>query len=99
MESDRVLFKRPSAVIPIVLSLATLAALLISFAIFGVPHREADEGTAAHLFQIWLVLEVIGVAFFGIRYLPQKPRQAIIILALQIAAMIAACAPVFLLNL
>jgi tryptophan-rich sensory protein len=99
MESSRVLFKRPSAVIPIALSLGVLAAMLSFFGIFGVPHREADEGTAAHLFQIWLVLEVLGVAFFAIRYLPQKPKQAILILAVQIVAVIAACAPVFLLNL
>jgi hypothetical protein len=99
MESGGVLFKRPSAVIPIALSLGALAAMLTSFAIFGVPHREADEGTAAHLFQIWLVLEVIGVAFFAIRYLPQKPKQAIWILVVQVVAVIAACAPVFLLNL
>ena len=99
MESVKVLFKRPSAIIPIALSLGVLAALLVSFAIFGFPHREADEGTAAHLFQIWLVLEVIGVAFFAIRYLPQKPMQAFLILALQVVAVIAACAPVFLLNL
>jgi tryptophan-rich sensory protein len=98
-ESNRVLFKRPSAVIPIALSLGALAAMLMSFAIFGVPHREADEGTAAHLFQIWLVLEVIGVAFFAIKYLPQEPRQAILILVLQVVAVIAACAPVFMLNL
>ena len=99
MESNGALFRRPSAVIPIALALGALAAMLISFAIFGVPHREADEGTAAHLFQIWLVLEVIGVTLFAIRYLPQKPKQAMLILALQIATVIAACAPVFLLNL
>src|SRR5689334_25395378 len=99
MESGGVLFKRPSAVIPIALSLGVLAAMLISFAVLGIPHREADEGTAAHLFQIWLVLEVIGVAFFAIRYLPEKPKQATLILLLQIGAVVAACAPVFLLNL
>jgi hypothetical protein len=99
MESNRILLKRPSAVIPIALSLGVLVALLISFAFFGVPHREPDEGTAAHLFQIWLVLEVIGVAFFAIRYLPQKPKQAFLILALQVGAVVAACAPVFLLDL
>jgi tryptophan-rich sensory protein len=99
MESSKALFKRPSAVIPIALSLVALATMLFSFAVFGVPHREADEGTAAHLFQIWLLLEVTGVAFFTIRYLPQNPKQAMLVLALQVVAVIAACAPVFLLNL
>jgi hypothetical protein len=99
MESGKVLFRQPSAVIPIALSLVALATMLISFAIFGVPHREADEGAAAHLFQIWLVLELTGVASFAIRYLPQRPKQAMLIIALQVVAVIAACGPVFLLNL
>lgn len=91
--------RQPSAWIPILLSLATLTIMLISFAIFGIPHREADEGTAAHLFQIWLVIEVIMIVFFAIKWLPQRPKQALPILVLQIVATLAACVPVFLLNL
>ncbi len=91
--------KQPSAWIPIAMSLTVLAIMLTSIAIFGIPHREADEGTAAHLFQIWLVLEELMVAFFAIKWLPQNPKQTSLVLALQIAAVIAACAPVFFLHL
>jgi len=99
MASKRSLIKEPSAWLPIALSLAALATMLIFFAIFGVPAREVDEGTAAHLFQIWLVLEVMMVAFFAIKWLPQRPRQTLVVLALQIAAVIAACTPVYILQL
>jgi len=53
-----------------------------------------DEGPVAHLFQIWLVLEVVMVSFFAIRWLPQSFRSALPVLALQIAAVAIACAPV-----
>ena len=91
--------KQPSAWLPIALSVTVLALFLISFAMFGIPHRSKDEGTAAHLFQIWGVIEVLMVAFFAIKWLPQKPKQTLVVLTLQIAAVLAACSPVFLFNL
>lgn len=93
------IIKHPSAWVPIVFSLAVLTIMLIHIATSGIPVREADEGTGAHLFQIWLVLEVFMVALFAFKWLPQNPKQAILVLALQIAAIIAGCAPVFLLKL
>ena len=99
MVSKISLLKQPSAWLPIALSLTVLAIMLISFAIFGIPHRQADEGTAAHFFQIWLVLEMMIIAFFAIKYLAKKPKQAVQVLALQIVAALAACVPVFLLKL
>ncbi|HEV8601641.1 MAG TPA: hypothetical protein VGQ87_03560 [Patescibacteria group bacterium] len=87
--------KQPSAWIPIALSLTVLTAFLISISISGAPVREPDEGTAAHLFQIWLALEVFMAALFAIKWLPQNPKQALIILAVQIAAVLVACYPVY----
>jgi len=69
--------------------------MLIWIAIAGPPVRQPDEGTGAHLFQIWLVLEILMVSFFAIKWLPQKPKPALLILAIQIIAILAACAPVF----
>jgi hypothetical protein len=95
----RSIIKRPSAWIPIAMSLIVLAMFLIGIAMFGAPHREPDEGTGAHLFQIWLALEVLTVAFFAIKWLPQAPKQAAFVLAIQIVAALAACAPVYFLDL
>ena len=93
------LLKKPSAWLPIVISLAVLAIILVILRVAGIPTRETDEGTGAHLFQIWLVLEVFLIAFFAIKWLPRRPTQALLILALQIVAVLAACTPVFLLKL
>ena len=86
--------KRPSAWIPIAMSLAILAMVIANIGIFGVVHG-ADEGAAAHIFQIWLVLEILMVAFFAIKWLPKRPKGALFVLAIQIVAVLAACAPVF----
>jgi hypothetical protein len=90
--------KKPSAWIPLAMSLAALALVLGHVALFGAA-READEGTAAHLWQLLMAGQVPIVAFFALKWLPQAPRQALLILALQAGAGLAALAPVFLLNL
>lgn len=89
--------KQPSALIPIAMSLAAFAIVIIHFARFGIVH-EADEGTSAHLFQILMVLQVPLVAFFAIKWLPRTPKQAIQVLLLQIAAAFVAFAAVFFLT-
>jgi len=43
--------RQPTAVIPLAMSLAALAVILGHIAVSGIA-READEGTAAHLWQI-----------------------------------------------
>ena len=92
------LIRQPSAFLPVALSLIALALVLGHVALFGVVH-EADEGTAAHIWQILMAVQVPIVAFFAIKYVPQKPKQAVLVLALQIVAALTACAPVFFLNL
>jgi hypothetical protein len=42
---------------------------------------------------------MLGVTFVAIKYLQQKPKQALLILALQIVAALAACTPVSLFKL
>ena len=58
--------KQISAWLPIVMSLLALAIVLCHVALFGVA-PEADEGTAAHLFQILMVGQVPVMAFFAVR--------------------------------
>ena len=92
------MMKRPSAFLPVTMSLAALATVLVHVALFGTA-READEGTAAHIFQLLLVVQLPIVAFFAITWLPRNPRQALQVIALQAAAGLAALAPVFFLGL
>lgn len=93
------LIKKPSAWIPIAIPLTFFAILLYRLVMFGPPVREADEGTLAHLFQLWLVLEVFMVSFFAIKWLPQAPKQALVILAIQIIAALLPISVVFYFNL
>lgn len=90
--------KHPSALIPLAMSFAALALVLVHTAVYGIV-READEGTPAHIFQLLLVAQLPFVAFFAIEWLPRNPRSAMLVLALQAAAALAALAPVFILNL
>ena len=90
--------KKPSAWIPLAMSLAALAVVLTHVAIFGAA-READEGTAAHLWQLLMAGQLPIVAFFAIKWLPRIPKQALVVLTLQVGAGLAALAPVFFLGL
>lgn len=90
--------KQPSALLPIAMSVAALALVLGNVAIFGVVH-EADEGTAAHLWQLLMAGQVPIIAYFALKWLPQAPGKAWRVLALQVVAAVAACAPVYMLKL
>ena len=92
------IMKKPSAFLPLAMSFAALVTVLGHVAMFGVA-READEGTAAHIWQILMAGQIPIVAFFAIKWLPRTPRQALLVLALQGGAALAALAPVFFLNL
>jgi hypothetical protein len=92
------MMKKPSALVPLIMSFVALALVLDHVAIFGVVH-EADEGTPAHIFQLLMAGQVPIVAFFAIKWLPRAPRQALQVLALQAGAGLAALAPVFFLHL
>jgi hypothetical protein len=89
--------KRPSALAPLAMSGAALAIVLAHIATSGI-ERQADEGTAAHLWQLLMAGQLPVVAFFAITWLPRSPRQALLVLALQAGAALAALAPVFLLH-
>jgi hypothetical protein len=89
--------RRPSALIPLAMSFAALSLVVGHMVFFGTA-READEGTAAHLWQLLMAGQIPVIAFFAIRWLPRTPRQALFVLTLQVLAGLAAAAPVFLLN-
>jgi hypothetical protein len=90
--------KRPSALIPLAMSFAALALVLGHIAIYG-GARQADEGTAAHLWQLLMAGQIPVIAFFAIKWLPREPTPALLVLVLQLVAGLAAAAPVFLLKL
>ena len=89
--------RRPSALMPLAMSGAAPAVVVGHIAVAGIA-RQADEGTAARLWQSMMAGQVPVVAYFAARWLPRAPRQALVVLALQAAAALAALTPVYLLN-
>lgn len=79
------------------MSLVALALVLLHIANSGTA-PQPDEGTAAHLWQLLMTAQVPIIAFFLARWLPQTPRSALPILALQAIAALAALAPVYYLK-
>jgi hypothetical protein len=88
------------------LGFATAAvALLVGFLVTG-PHAPAlvndhgivrhDEGVAAHIWQLLMVLQVAAILLFAALWLPRDPKRAGVMLALQMLGLVAACVPLYL---
>lgn len=92
------LTRKPSAFLPMAMSLTALAIVLAHIAFFGAAH-EPDEGATAHLWQLLMAGQIPVLVFFAVKWLPRATERALIVLALQAGAVMAAMAPVFLLHL
>jgi len=98
------LLKRPSAFLPVAMSLVALTVVL-STLIVGLAHnggvivRDPDEGATAHLFQLLMTVQMPIALFFAVKWLRRAPVPSLGVLALQAGAWLAACAPVYLLRL
>jgi glucan phosphoethanolaminetransferase (alkaline phosphatase superfamily) len=79
------------------MSVAAIATILVFISLYGTA-PQADEGAAAHFFQLLMVAQVPIILYFAIRWFPRSQKNAFLIIALQIGAAVAAIAPVFLLG-
>lgn len=91
-------FKSPTAWIPIAMSGLALATVAGSIALSGA-RREADEGAAAHLWQLLVAGQVPFIAWFLAKQARYDLRQGAVVLAVQLGAVLAAVAPVYFLGL
>ena len=92
--------RQPAAFLPLAMSGAAFALVPIALALHGFDGiRQPDEGLFAHLWQLLMAGQLPIIAYFAIQWLPRSPKQAALVLALQLAAGLAAAAPVFLLHL
>jgi hypothetical protein len=82
------LLRRPSAWLPIAMSIVALAMVLGYVAVLGTGQDRAahDEGGPARVFQLLITASVLATAWFAVRWLPRAPRQAAMIVVLQILA-------------
>jgi hypothetical protein len=81
------LFKQPSAWIPLAMSLVALAMILGYVAVFGIVQNE-DEGAPARIFQLIMLAQVPIAGYFAVKWLPKRPMQTLMVLALQAIAWI-----------
>jgi len=89
--------RHPTVFLPLVMSLLALGMVLVHFTIFGVV-EETDEGTAAHIFQLLIILQVPFIGFLAFRWLPIAPRQTFFFIVFQVVAALAAIMAVFFLT-
>ena len=92
------LWRHPVAWAPLAMSLMALTLVVGHLVLFGTA-READEGAAAHLFQLLIVGQLPFIAFFAIRWLSHMQSAALKVIVLQAVAIAAACVPVWYFHL
>ncbi len=88
------ILRQPSAYLLLALSLAALVLVLGHAAVFGVVH-ETDEGAAAHIWQILMAAQLPILAYFVIKWLPSRPRESLLVLALLAGTWLANFAAVY----
>jgi hypothetical protein len=91
------LLKHPSAFLPVMMSATALSIVVGYLALHGLA-KQADEGAAAHSFQLLLLAQVPIVLFFAAKWVPRSPKEAYTVLAIQFVAGVAALAPIFILE-
>lgn len=92
--SAGMLVRTPSAYLPIGMSVLALMVTLTTIAAFGAS-RQADEGAAAHLFQLLMAGQVPLIAWFFLRHRRRQSADALAIVTLQAVAVGAALFPVW----
>ncbi len=90
--------RRVSAWLPLLMSVAALAIVLWHIVAVGTA-RQPDEGAEAHLWQLLMAGQIPIIIYFVFRWLPRAPRPALVVLALQLVAGLAAALPVYILGM
>lgn len=83
------------ALLPLAMTLTVILAGAVHTLQAGGIYRDADEGTAAHLFQILMPLQAPIIIAFALTELPRHPAWATTFLVLQIGLAAALFATVF----
>jgi len=76
------------------MSIAALSIVLGYAAMFGTA-QQVDEGTAAHVWQMLMAGQIPVIAFFVFKWFRSQPKQASLVVALQVGTALAAMFPVW----
>ena len=77
------LLRKPSAWLPMLMSLAAMGLIVGHVALVGVARQE-DEGTEARIFQVLMLVNAVAIGTFAARWLPVAPKAAFSVVALQL---------------
>ncbi|MGA8940131.1 MAG: hypothetical protein WB439_13300 [Acidobacteriaceae bacterium] len=98
-----VMIRRPSAFVPVAMSLIALVTVLAALAMEmhtgGHIVRSADEGSVAHIWQILMTVQMPVVLYFLVKWLRRAPAGTLEVFALQAGVWLASCAPIYFLHL
>ena len=89
--------KQQSVFLPLMMSFIALLMVLVHFAVYGLV-VESDEGTAAHIFQLLMVVQIPFISFLAFGWLALAPRKTLLIIALQVSTALTAIVAVFVLT-
>ncbi len=97
------MMRRPSALVPVAMSLLALAIVAVALAvdIHSVGHivRSPDEGSVAHVWQLLMTVQMPIVLYFLVKWARRAPAETLGVFAVQAGAWLASCAPVYFLHL
>ena len=85
--------KKPSAWIPVAMSLGALALVTVQVAMHGV-QAQRDEGTLAHLWHLLVLAQLPIIGLFVFRWMRAYPWRCVPVLATQLVALATALVPV-----
>ena len=88
---------KPSAGLPVVMSVLAILPVLGHATLFGSGH-ETDEGAAAHIFQLLMMLQLPLIGVFCWKWLRRTQRQSLAIIALQLLCWLAAALSAYMLT-
>jgi len=91
------LLKHPEAFLPIVMSLIALTMVLAHFAFLGLIN-EPDEGTAAHIFQLLMLIQLPVIAYFAYKWVQKTPGPALNLILVQAGLWITTIASIYFLS-
>jgi len=92
------LLRRPSAFLPITMSLLALGLVIGHISIYGIA-PEHDEGAVAHAFQLLIAAQLPIILFFTMRFIHKELQNSITIIGLQMFAALMALMPVWYFSL
>jgi hypothetical protein len=87
----------PSALLPLGMSTGAVAVIFVQLITVG-PTPQVDEGMSAHVWQLLMGGQIPIVGYFVIKWARRARRSAFAVLGMQLAAALAALAPVYFLK-